>query len=87
MTVQVLMNKFSCAKEIYKIVIIRWSIAGWWSSRGISRASAAALPSRSGTAALTAARLRDELPRDINAILPGPSTWVTRRVKELWMVV
>ena len=24
---QVLMNKFSCAKEIYKIVIIRWSIA------------------------------------------------------------
>ena len=23
---QVLMNKFSCAKEVYKIVIIRWSI-------------------------------------------------------------
>ena len=26
MTVQVLMNKFSCAKEVYKIAIIRWSI-------------------------------------------------------------
>ena len=27
MTVQVLMNKFSCAKEVYKIAIIRWRIA------------------------------------------------------------
>ena len=25
-TVQVIMNKFSCAKEVYKIAIIRWRI-------------------------------------------------------------
>ena len=25
---QVIMNKFWCAKEVYKIVIIRWSIVG-----------------------------------------------------------
>ena len=30
MTVQVLMNKFSCAKEVYKIAIIRWRVV--WSS-------------------------------------------------------
>ena len=26
MTVQVIMNFFSCAKEVYKLAIIRWSI-------------------------------------------------------------
>ena len=28
MTVQVLINKISCAKEVYKIAIKRWRIAG-----------------------------------------------------------
>ena len=30
MSVQVLINKFSCANEVYKIAIIRWRIAGFF---------------------------------------------------------
>ena len=35
MTVQVIMNIFSCAKEVYKIAIIRWRIDALLRERGI----------------------------------------------------
>ena len=37
MTVQVNMNKFSCAKEVYEIAIIRWSIEGGGSFPPVAR--------------------------------------------------
>ena len=35
MNVQVLINKFSCANEVYKIAIIRWRIGGNKKSDGL----------------------------------------------------
>ena len=76
-TVQVIMNKFSCAREVYKIAIIRWRIGGGGGGPGAQVrlfSVAAALSFFSECPGIMVSNLRCVFGSDFDLVAPNDRT-------------